>query len=180
VALRTALDAPHRVDSLVLYEPTVFGLLSQDDESDASVEIETLTRMPNFFSPAPEDLEDWLGTFVEYWSRAPVWGFTSRAQKDALLAVGPKVVAEVREVLTGGHGLDAARISQPTLVICGERSTAAAKRMAELLVDILPRGTLATVPRLGHMAPLHRAEPIVENALTFLAQLNQRAGPVTP
>jgi len=83
------------------------------------------------------------------------------------LAVGPKVVAEVREVLTGGHGLEADQVSRPTLVICGRRSTLAARRMARLLVTHLSHGRLIELARLGHMAPLHRPEPIAEVALSF-------------
>jgi len=100
-----------------------------------------------------------------------VWAISSRSQKDALLAVGPKVVAEVREALTGGLGPAAADLAQPALILCGDRSTAAARRMARLLADIVPQATLAMVPRLGHMAPLHRPESIVEHALRFFAAL---------
>ena len=177
VALYTALAVPHRVRHLALYEPTVFGLLARDDDVEARAEIDALTRIPDFFDPSPDALEDWLGTFVEYWSRAPVWAFTSRAQKDALLAVGPKVVAEVREVLTGGHGLEAARVSQSVLVMCGRRSTAAARRMAQLLVACLPRGAGLEIPRLGHMAPLHRPEAIAEAALAFFAGQEKTPAP---
>jgi pimeloyl-ACP methyl ester carboxylesterase len=170
-ALYTALAEPERVRGVVLYEPTVFGLLAEDDDPAARAEVEAFTQLPGFLWPSPNELEAWLGRFVEYWSRAPVWAISSRSQKDALLAVGPKVVAEVREVLTGGLGPAAAALAQPALIVCGERSTAAAKRMAQLLADLVPNATLATTPRLGHMAPLHRPEPIVEHALRFFAAL---------
>ena len=170
-ALYTALAEPDRVRGVVLYEPTVFGLLADDDEPTAQAEVDAFATLPGFLSPAPQDLEAWLGRFVEYWSRAPVWAISSRSQKDALLAVGPKVVAEVREVLTGGLGPAAAALAQPALIICGERSTAAARRMAQLLADLVPQAMLATTPRLGHMAPLHRPEPIVDHALRFFAAL---------
>ena len=168
VALYTALSMPDAVHSVVLYEPTVFGLLARDDDRAAKAEIDALTQSPDFFEPAPAALEDWLGGFVDYWSRAPVWAFTSQPQRDALLAVGNKIVAEVREVLEGDHGVEADHVQQPTLVVCGQRTTLAARRMAGLLVARLKRGRLITLPGLGHMAPLHRPAPIAKVALAFL------------
>jgi pimeloyl-ACP methyl ester carboxylesterase len=76
----------------------------------------------------------------------PIWNGRMDKLEDMLAAVG---------FLSS----DLARISQPTLVLSGGRSNARFLRLAERMVEVMPRAESVTFPRCSHLAPPHRDDP---------------------
>lgn len=161
VSLLLAVERPALVQSLALYEPTVFGLLYAARDRVGLADIEAFTRDPRFLDPAFGGSDPWLGTFVDYWNQASFWEVMLPAQKVALRAVGAKVFAEVHAALRDRRGPEAWRaVTAPTRVLVGARTTPAADRCARLLAGAIPGADLVEIERAGHLAPLVRAQPI--------------------
>lgn len=161
VSLLLAVERPALIQSLALYEPTVFGLLHAARDRAGLADIEAFTRDPRFLDPAYGGSDPWLGTFVDYWNQASFWEVMLPAQKAALRAVGPKVFAEVDAVLRDRRGPEAWQgIEAPTRVLVGARTTPAADRCGRLLAAAIPGADLVEIERAGHLAPLVRAQPI--------------------
>jgi hypothetical protein len=89
-------------------------------------------------------------------SVAAVYRFDQvREAQAAFLSVGYKVYLEVRSL-----GLDRtpraayAAIAGPALIIHGETSPPAARRVATLVAESIPRGAVRALPGAGHMGPI--------------------------
>lgn len=61
-----------------------------------------------------------------------------------------------------------ARLTMPVLCLSGERSTAAAQRIAVLLRALLPGAQHETLAGLAHMGPITQAPQVNERLLRFL------------
>lgn len=161
VSLCLAVERPALIESLALYEPTVFGLLHAAGDRVGLADIEGFTRDPRFLDPAYGGSDAWLGTFVDYWNQASFFELMLPAQKDALRAVGAKVFCEVAAVLGDRRGPEVWRgIARPTRVLVGARTTPAADRCSRLLAAAIPGADLCEIDRAGHLAPLVRVQPI--------------------
>lgn len=94
------------------------------------------------------------------------------------LKVGPRWM---RRAIRAAKRSDAtpslSRITQPTLVVRGERDPLVSQAWAEELVDRLPVGSLVTLPGAPHGVPYSAAEPFVAAVRAFL---DRREDPATP
>lgn len=64
------------------------------------------------------------------------------------------------------HGL--ADLTNPTLVVTGERDTGSTPAMAEAMAAILPDATLAVLTDTGHLPPIEHPDRLTELVLDFL------------
>ncbi|HEV7787184.1 MAG TPA: alpha/beta hydrolase, partial [Thermoanaerobaculia bacterium] len=104
--------------------------------------------------------EPWLRAFVDYWNAPGAWDRLSEPARASFRAVAWKLFGEVRSLLSDRTPHEAyATLAVPTLLMSGETSPLAARRVAAILGDVIPGAHLRTVAGAGHMAPLtHAAE----------------------
>lgn len=178
VALKAALRYRGRVQSLILFEPTLFALLvSSAPESPAAREIvrhtESTSRraaLGNHESAAQE--------FVDYWFHAGAWASTReevRAEiRGRMSLVGQRWDALLRDSVALS---DIASIDIPILILTAKDSNAPTRALGQLLIDTLPRVRCTEMQGVGHMAPLSdpdRVNPLIE---AFLQEVAFSHGP---
>lgn len=163
LALQLALAHPARVRSIAVYEPVAFGVL--DEPADREL-LKSVTDVSE--SSSPDRLEDWLATFVDWWNGKGAWAQLAPPTQQAFRDVGWKISQEVASL--GADRTDRAgyaRITAPTLLLAGDQTQPAERRVVEKLVAVLPNARLQTFPGLGHMGPIMAAAtvnaPIVEH-----------------
>jgi pimeloyl-ACP methyl ester carboxylesterase len=167
LALQLALAHPARVRSIAVYEPVAFGIL--DEAADAPYRDE-LAQLPAYHPDADGADEAWLAAFVDWWNGAGAWAQLAEPTKQAFRRVGWKVSQEVASLLadrTDRAGY--ARITAPTLLLGGEQSPAAERRVLAKLAAALPRATSRSFAGVGHMAPITHAALVNDAILEHLA-----------
>jgi pimeloyl-ACP methyl ester carboxylesterase len=167
LALLFALAYPARVRSLALYEPVAFGILDEDSPEDIAARAD-LARLDMTW-----DGDGWLSRFVEWWQGAGAWQAMGEETRAAFRAVGWKVHEEVATLVTdptdrAGY----AAIAVPTLLLGGERTPLAERRMIAKLAAAIPRATLRVFPGLGHMGPITHAALVNDAIAAFLDGLH--------
>lgn len=173
VALTLARQNPALVRSMVLYDPVAFGVLYDAPEAnqEALADLERLGQNPVFSDASLGGTEPWMEAFVDYWNGFGTWRSTPEASRRAFLRVGKKVSYEVRSITEDRTAAAAySGVHSPTLVLSGERTPAAARRVARLLVEALPSATLLVVPGAGHMGPITHADQVNRAILEHLAR----------
>jgi len=176
-ALQIALQQPHRVRSLTLYEPVAFGVLPalgedlpewQEAQQVAAAVAAALDR---------DDLDQAARGFVGYWQGRDVWPELDAAQR-ARLAEPMPTIRRHFEALAATRWSDAelATLQMPVRLICGGATRASARRVAQTLAARLPHVELVELAGAGHMAPIAEAERVNPLILAHLRAVAQRAG----
>jgi pimeloyl-ACP methyl ester carboxylesterase len=154
LALQVALARPAAVRSIAVYEPVAFGVLDPGEAADTDA-IAALAEVPRY-QPDANGIDDaWLAGFVDWWNGKGAWNRLPEETKGAFRAVGWKLSEEVA-TLSDDH-TSAARygtISAPTLLLGGETTRDAEKRVLEKLAAALPNATLQWIASAGHMGPI--------------------------
>jgi pimeloyl-ACP methyl ester carboxylesterase len=155
IAMQLALAAPSRVLSLALYEPVAFGVLDEPADQPARDAVAQLSA----YMPDESGVDEaWLAAFVDWWNGEGAWQHLGEDTKRAFRAVGWKLSQEVASLVA--DRTDSARyatITAPTLLLGGERSQPAERRVLDKLVATLPNARLHVFPELGHMGPITHA-----------------------
>lgn len=158
LALRASGIMPDRIRSLTLVEPVIIGALRSGGETAA---LDEIGAMIGAFRAACEagNVDQAMRSFTDYWYGKGAWDKIPKAQRLPIFARAASMHADVRAIWDDSTPLDAYRcIDCPALVLGGERTTPAARRMAELLAEALPRACFEVVPLAGHMAPVTHAD----------------------
>ena len=93
--------------------------------------------------------------FIDFWGGEGAWTALPRASREQFLRVGRKVFHEVTSLGDDRTPASAyAGWTMPTLLLTGEASPLAARRVIERLERAFPRATRVVVPGAGHMGPL--------------------------
>jgi pimeloyl-ACP methyl ester carboxylesterase len=157
VALQVALQQPHDVASLTLYEPVRFALLRHADDAlwqaivNAGRRIGALALTGCLHASAQ--------AFVDYWSGEGAWECLSTARQDAVARRMPKVQAEFEALFSDTTTPAAYRaLRVPLRVVCGTTSPAPARRVARRLALLCARAELLELSGGDHMAPLAQPE----------------------
>jgi pimeloyl-ACP methyl ester carboxylesterase len=169
VALHLAARPPSLVRSLALYEPVLFGLLAERAPDSAGTReafaiadgLQALVAQGRAAVAAE--------VFVDYWSGRGSWRLMGEDRQRSIASRMPTIVAHFATLTV--EPLPAAwpqRLSMPTLVMHGTRTTAAAHALAELLSELLPAAAHEAMPGLGHMGPLTHAALFNARLLRFL------------
>jgi pimeloyl-ACP methyl ester carboxylesterase len=154
VSLRAARRFPRRVVSLTLIEPVAFQLLRRADEPDGWREVAALAARHLALIGEGRDAAA-AEAFVTYWMGSKAWQQMPDAARDSAIRTATKVAAEWRLMFAAEDDLDAiAEIEAPTLLICGGRTRAPARRVVELLRKALPDARHHEIADAGHMSPL--------------------------
>ena len=149
LALLLARRDPTRVRSLTVYDPVAYGVLggTDTDETDAVLRDASLGGG-----------DRWFEAFVDYWNGPGAWRALPGPTRDGFLRVGRKVFREVCALLDDRTPASAyAGITAPTLLLSGEHTPRAARRVAAILAGALPSAQHEVVAGAGHMGPLTHA-----------------------
>lgn len=169
VALKIALTWPDRVAGLVLYEPTLFAVLLQQQGDHPAVAgiADTVAA-----AGAALDLGDAFAAariFIDYWMGA-----------GAFDAMPPSRQAPVAEAVRNVRGWSRVLMSEavdpaayaalklPVRLLCGGRTRSSARAVSAALAQLLPQAELVELPGLGHMAPVthpDQVNPVIAAAL---------------
>jgi pimeloyl-ACP methyl ester carboxylesterase len=164
VALMAALADPGRVESLVLFEPVLFSLLTAADPTRppaleiAAVRDDTVAAV-QAGNPGASGAR-----FVDYWMGPGAWAGMPEARREAIAIQMQQVKAQWHALFMEPTPLSAfAALDVPVLCLTGSESPSSAQEVAWLLTKTLPRVTAVEVVGAGHMAPLTHPERV--NAL---------------
>lgn len=164
VALLAALADPARVESLVLFEPVLFSLLTAEDPAQAAALEIAAVRDDTVAAVHAGALEASGARFVDYWMGRGAWACMPQARRETIAAQMRQVKAEWHAAFTEPTPLSAfAALDVPVLFLTGAESPASSRAVARLLTKTLPRVTAVEVSGAGHMAPLTHPERV--NAL---------------
>lgn len=147
LGLQLALAHPDRVRSLAVYEPVAFGILHEAADADV---LGSLDGVQGTY-----DGEPWLARFIDWWNGKGAWAAMAPEVRAGFIAVGWKAYVEVTSL--SADRTDAARygtIAVPTLLLGGEATVPAERRVLEKLCAALPDARLQLFPGLGHMGPV--------------------------
>jgi pimeloyl-ACP methyl ester carboxylesterase len=162
VALRIALTYPERVASLTLYEPPQFLLLFADGlNSQEGREILALRKIVNDHARSRRGRRAAAREFIDYWSGEGSWDQMSSSRQHRIVLLMPKVIAEMDALLSANTTAEEfANLNIPVRLILGSDTKATARKVAEVLNDILPNVETVTVDGAAHMAPATHARQI--------------------
>ncbi len=171
VVLNAAARQPHRVASLVAYEPVLMHWLAHDpDGGDEYSELRRLSRecQLDLHDRQPETA---ARRFVSYWSGANTWAAMSARARQATAARMPAVCAQFVALFAeppdfrAMHGLD-----MPMLLLRGSATTAPARRLALLARRAWPEAHHECLTGLGHMGPVTDADRVNDRIVHFLEE----------
>jgi pimeloyl-ACP methyl ester carboxylesterase len=158
IALQAALAAPSRVRSLSLYDPVAFGVLDLDADADARGEVRA-AAMP--WGATAADHERWLRAFVGYWGGDDAWEALREEARAEFRRVGWVVQEGVSTLARDATPASAYRvIDASVLLMTGERSPPAARRVLERLGRGFSRARTLVIEGAGHMGPLSHASAV--------------------
>jgi pimeloyl-ACP methyl ester carboxylesterase len=164
VALRIAIERPHRVASLSLYEPTVFHVLSAMGEDGCrllgeirawGLEIGRHVMSGAYRSAAK--------LFYEYWNGSGSFPLAKQEVQVHLTRYMFKVCLEFCAVLGEGTPLATYRgLRIPLLLICGEATSKPVVPIARKLAEVMKVRNFRVVSGAGHMGPISHPEIVAE------------------
>jgi pimeloyl-ACP methyl ester carboxylesterase len=158
VALTLAAAEPSRVLSVAVYDPVAFGVLFDPPDAEGIADLDKAKRNPVFTDDAQGGTEAWLRSFVEYWNGSGAWDALPAPTRAAFARVGRKVYLEVRSLTADRTPARAyAAITAPTLLLHGEASPPAARRVVACLCAAMPNVTVTSIAGAGHMGPITHA-----------------------
>jgi pimeloyl-ACP methyl ester carboxylesterase len=161
-AVRLILRHRELVRTAVLIEPILTPLLRLAGE-------ETLFREYSDMAQAflenvsAGDLDGAWRAFLDYRNGPGTWGSLPEPSRARFRASTDSTVAGFRSNLSNPTSLeDLEQLSLPTLVMCGEKTTVPDRRLAEILLQHIPRCRYEIIPGAEHMSPLSHPAFIAE------------------
>lgn len=170
VALRVAASAPERVSRLCVYEPAAFGVLAVSGDPAFEDVFQLSERHKNTPRETPGWSAGWLRSFVDFWNSTGAWDGLSAETRAEYLRVHHKLEQEVDTLLSDRMPPAAyAAAHHPTLLMAGERSPRAARRVVDALYAHLPNASLEVVAHAGHLGPLTHARRVAARIAAHLS-----------
>jgi 2-hydroxy-6-oxonona-2,4-dienedioate hydrolase len=93
----------------------------------------------------------------------------SIAVRDYLRVGAGRMLGTLREARRRNAAESLGRITQPTLVVCGDRDPLVSRERAERLTHLLPSGSLTMIAGAPHGVVYSSVEPFVAAVRDFLA-----------
>lgn len=159
-AVRFALMRIDRLLSLTLIEPVLVNLLRQPPHEGLFAEYREVAD--TFLRAASEGApEKGWARFLDYRNGAGTWAKLSPEAKNRFIATTKDVVVGYGSNLNNlTTPEDLGRISVPTLVLCGERTTLPERRVTEIVRDYVPACRYEVVLGAEHMSPITHPEAV--------------------
>jgi pimeloyl-ACP methyl ester carboxylesterase len=160
VSLRLASMYPQRIASLTLYEPVWFSLLFENGVSDAETrEIDRIQK--TLASDTQFGRLRGAQEFIDYWAGGDGWTHLSAQQQDRLASLSCKVAAEFGALMAAGPATQELRkLDLPVRLLCGTHTRDSARRISELLAEIVPGVEYRRLDGMAHMAPVTNANDV--------------------
>ncbi len=169
VALVAAISHPTHVNSIVIYEPTLFSLV--DAESAGPNDADGIRNAVEASSAALDagDHDAAAEHFIDYWMGRGSWAATPSQRKPAITASMVNVRRWAHALFTEPTPPQAfATLNIPVLYMLGESSPESARAVARVLIPALPNVRVVEFAGLGHMAPITHPEVINAEIANFL------------
>lgn len=158
LALTFAIRYPQYVQTLIL-ESSSPGLKTEEERIKRCEEDE---RLAQFIE------QHGVASFVDQWEKIPLFSSLQRLPKDVQKQLREErlqhtVVGLANSLRGMGTGAQPSwwgalhQLTMPTLLICGEDDEKFC-RIASEMVQLLPNGTLVTVPNAGHVVHVEQRE----------------------
>ncbi|PTL75516.1 alpha/beta fold hydrolase [Vitiosangium sp. GDMCC 1.1324] len=172
IALTLARKYPDRVRSVAVFDPVAFGVLHRASDAEGLADLARASEnRPEFQDEARGGGDAWMQAFVDYWNGEGSWRAMPAPSRESFLRVGRKVFQEVRSLMLDRTAAeDYAQVTGPALLLYGEKSPAAARRVVTVLARALPSATLVEVPGAGHMGPITHPGLVNERIAEHLAR----------
>lgn len=161
LALQLLLDdaTRARVQSIAVYDPVAFGVLSP--RPDAELPLDDATGGD----------ETWLRGFVDWWNGEGAWDALPPPSRAQFLKVGRKVYFEVKSLESDETPSSAyAPFTGRALVLSGEKTPASTRRVGELVAAALPNSERFVVAGAGHMGPMTHGAVVNDAIASHLAK----------
>lgn len=155
IAARAALAAPQRVLSLTLIEPAMHYLLAQTEETQAYAEISAVAASVLALIKSGEP-ERAAAIFLDYWVGPGALAEMPFERRAAIVGTMRKLAYEWPFSLARNDApiSEWRHLATPTLLIAGENTTFALRRLVALLRDALPLSDFVSIAGAGHMCPI--------------------------
>lgn len=165
VALQAALANPRQLRSLSLIEPVAFYLLRGGAPEDFALFREVNDIAQKISSAVTcGDYAGGMARFIDYWNGPGAWDSLSQdRRRDLCQAVGAVALNFWTSMTESTRRQALCGLRVPTLIVEGERSRPATRRICELLRATIPATRSAIIPGAGHMSPL--SHPAAVNAV---------------
>ena len=177
VALRVALEQPHRVRSLTLIEPVAFYLLRDGDPEQRAL-MGDVRKIATAVSEAVISGDYWGGMarFVDFWNGAGAWDQTRHKVRMDLARRTAKVALDFHATMSEWTPLHSYRdLRSPTLILRGEQAPRTTRAVTDLLARTIPGVRTGTIAGAGHMAPISHPEA-VNAAIVRHLDMNSETG----
>jgi pimeloyl-ACP methyl ester carboxylesterase len=169
VALRAAVERPHRVASLSLYEPTAFHVLRSMGPDPALREIQAIADEVGR-AVAAGAYRSAAVRFVDYWNGKGAFAALDREGQASLVRYIPKAVLDFRALIGERTPLVAyRRLRMPLRILCGEHSPNPAILVARRLASVMNPGAIRVVGGAGHMGPFSHADMVARELADHIA-----------
>jgi pimeloyl-ACP methyl ester carboxylesterase len=171
VVLRAALRAPELVQSIVLYEPTLFDVLFESPEGEAAVDQFFAGEGDTSAAVAAGDDEEAARELIEMIYALPEGGF------DTLDPVQKAMVLDNAHTMpllwnapdpTPLTCEDLAAIRVPVLVVHGAETLPLWKLSSRTIADCVPNAQLAMIEGVGHIGPVAAKDAFLKLTLGFV------------
>ena len=162
VALRVAMERPHRVASLTLYEPTSFHVLRAMGPGGrhALHEIRTIASGISDLV-LDQRYHDAAHIFVDYWNGVGTFVTLSGESQADVARFMPQAGLHFRALCEENISLTAfRRLRLPIRIFCGSVSPQPAQLAAYGLARAMNPGALRIIEGVGHMGPVTAAGQI--------------------
>ncbi len=166
IAVKIAMSGRARIRSLTLFEPSLFHLLRDGNAGDRALFTEVSDMTATLASSAYDDIpHEGMRKFIDHCNGDGTWAGLSDNMRDAYASDIDNVLRDFAASASQMWSLDELeRIACPTFAYMGLDTSAAARRMTEILARAIPNARLTRVTSAGHMLPV--AHPhIVASAL---------------
>jgi pimeloyl-ACP methyl ester carboxylesterase len=161
-AVRLVLRNREIVRSVVLIEPIQIRLLSLAGEVKLFREYLDMAHAFLENAAAGKLDEAWRG-FLDYRNGAGTWDKLPEPSKQRFRGTTESTVVGFRSNLANSTSLeDLRKLTLPTLVMRGEKTTVPDRRVAEILRDHIPLCGYEVIPDAEHMSPLTHPDFLAE------------------
>ena len=166
IALQAALVRPAKVRSLTVYDPVSLGVLDRVRDNDVVTELE---QMRSRWAEASQ--EEFLTAFVDFWGGQGAFRNVREDVRTEMRRTGWVVREGVRTLAHDETPASAyATLSFPALLMSGEASPTAARRVIERLSEVIKRAHIAVIPGAAHFGPLTHADAVNASILEHIAR----------
>jgi pimeloyl-ACP methyl ester carboxylesterase len=162
VALRAAVERPHRVASLCLYEPTPFYVLKSMglDGAAALAEVRAVAAEVDR-AVVRGAYQMGARRFVDYWNGDGTWTALKPEVQAELIRYLPKACLDFRALLDERLPLVAfRRLRAPLVLLRGEHAPQPTDLIVRKLIEVMRPRMVQVVPGAGHMGPISHAEGV--------------------